>query len=98
MCGVSRTTIVRYVSVLNNGSEDIINDMKSGKISISSAASANIKNIKERIKNKYLSYEDAQIFVRNLGITSGSEYKEWWQKNKPIYLPCSIDEYYKNNF
>jgi len=46
----------------------------------------------------YLSYEDAKIFVRNLGIKSGEEYERWWDENKPNFLPKTISIYYKNNF
>jgi len=46
----------------------------------------------------YLSFEDAKKFVRNLGIKDQSEYKKWWDENKPDFLPKNLDQYYKNNF
>jgi hypothetical protein len=56
-------------------------------------------NIAKQNKYKnYLSYNEAKIFIRNLGIKSVNEYYNWWYENKPNFLPKHIDRYYKNNF
>jgi len=46
---------------------------------------------------KYLSYEEAKIFIRNQNIKTITEYYDWWKLNKPNFLPNNIERYYKNN-
>jgi len=45
----------------------------------------------------YLSYEEAKIYIRNLGIKTEGEYCDWWKLNKPSFLPYNIDRFFKSN-
>jgi hypothetical protein len=42
----------------------------------------------------YLPFEEARQFVHNLNFKSQEEYNEWWDKNKPEFLPKNPYQYY----
>ena len=49
------------------------------------------------MKNKYLPFEEAREFVRKLKLKSEQEYHDWYDKNKPDFLPRHPDVYYDEN-
>lgn len=48
------------------------------------------------IVKKYLSYDEAKTYGRKLGLTSGTEWKQHYKKNKPDFLPADPASFYKN--
>ena len=47
--------------------------------------------------NLYLPYNFAKIFVHSLKLITRDEYYEWWENNRPYFLPRQPDKYYNEN-
>lgn len=47
---------------------------------------------------KYLLFEEAREYVRNLGLKNQKEWNEWWRKNKPNDIPCKPYRTYKEDW
>jgi len=46
------------------------------------------------MKQKLMSYNEAKAFLKPLGLKNKQEYDEWWNANKPDFLPQFPEEYY----
>ena len=46
---------------------------------------------------QFLSYEDSKSYIQQYGFKSKEDYLEWWDLNKPDYLPRRLDVYYKHH-
>lgn len=49
------------------------------------------------MKTKMMSYNEAKIYLKPLGLKSKEEYDAWWNANKPDFLPQFPEAYYCTN-
>ena len=58
----------------------------------------NTNNVSARDMHiNWVSFDEAKAFVQKLGLKSRAEYEEWWEKNKPDFLPKTPEMYYKRH-
>jgi hypothetical protein len=46
------------------------------------------------MKKKIMTYNEAKAYLKPLGLKSKEDYDEWWNTNKPDFLPQFPEEYY----
>jgi hypothetical protein len=46
------------------------------------------------MKTKVMSYNEAKVYLKPLGLKNKEEYDAWWNANKPDFLPQFPEEYY----
>jgi len=46
------------------------------------------------MKTNFMSYNEAKIYLKPLGLKTQADYDAWWNANKPDFLPRFPEEYY----
>jgi hypothetical protein len=46
------------------------------------------------MKTKMMSYSEAKVYLKPLGLKNKADYNAWWNANKPDFLPQFPEEYY----
>jgi hypothetical protein len=47
-----------------------------------------------KMNTKMMSYNEAKVYLKPLGLKNEEEYNAWWNANKPDFLPQLPEEYY----